>query len=153
VDVRVVAADGAAAYELALGRDIAARKRFGAELVGNSRIAMSGRARSELAGGQVDPRVLLALPALAAQHPITIIAFTDRAPRAGPGVPLAVVRLAGADSQAGLSQAAYQRWLLAFLHQQRAQFRPLSVTITHARGHPVVVIRYSRPTPLGLLRP
>src|SRR6266700_3446461 len=68
VAVRLVANDGAAAYKLALRRDLAARRLVGTQLIGNERIALPATADSELAAGQVDPRLLITLPALAAKQ-------------------------------------------------------------------------------------
>lgn len=147
IDVRVIAPEGATAYELALGRDIAARRSDGRALLGNPRIAVSPRARIELAAGDVDPRLLITLPAMAAQHAIAIIGFYDQAPRSSAGVPLSGVRLA---SDGGSPPGGYHRWLVRFLHAQQPQFRPLSVATTR-NGRQVVSVRYPRPSPLGLL--
>jgi len=152
VQVRVVAADGAAAYLTALSRDLAARKTVGDQLAGNSRIAMPSGARAQLVAGLVDPRLLLMLPALAAQHPIKVVAFFDQAPGAGPYVPLTGVELSGTDRRAGLRARAYSGWLVSFARTQIAQFQASSITTAHNNGRPVVFVRFSRPTPLGLIR-
>ncbi len=151
VAVRLVAADGAAAYELALRRDLAARRLAGTQLIGNKQVALPATAETELAVGQVDPRLLITLPALAARHPIRVLAFYDRPPGAGSGVPLAGVELSGTDPQAGLSSHAYLRWLTSFLRSQQSVYRAAKVVTTTRHGHPVVSVRFSRPTPVGLL--
>jgi hypothetical protein len=152
VQVRVVAAYGAAAYMAALSRDLAARKAVGAQLSGNNRIAMPSGARAQLLSGLVDPRLLLMLPALAAQHPIQVLAFYDAAPGAGPDVPLTGVELSGTDSKSHLSARAYSSWLVSFARTQIAQFKASSVTTAKSNGRPIVSVRFSRPTPLGLIR-
>jgi hypothetical protein len=152
VQVRVIAADGAAAYLAALSRDLSARKTVGVQLAGNNRIAMPTAARTQLSAGLVDPRLLLLLPALAAQHPIRVVAFYDMAPGAGPDVPLTGVTLSGTNSHAGLTARAYSRWLVHFVRTQIAQFKASSVTTTHNNGRPIISVRFSRPTPLGLIR-
>ena len=151
VQVRVVASYGARAYQLALNRDLAARDLLGTELVGNSRIALPVSAKTELAAGQVDPRLLITLPPLAQRHPIRVIAFYDRAPGASSGVPLSGVRLAGWDPKAGLSAHAYLRWLVSYLRSQRSVYRAADVATTWRNGRAIVSVRFARPNPIGLL--
>jgi hypothetical protein len=151
VDVRVVAPDGAVAYDLAANRDLAARQRNGSTLLRNSRVAVAASAQPELIAGLVDSRLLMMLPVLAGQHPIRILGFYDRAPRSAQGVPLTGAELVGADSASGLSGSSYLRWLLTFLRGQRAPFRPVSVTTGRVHGHEVVVrVRFARPSLIGL---
>src|SRR5262249_44798594 len=151
VQVRVVASYGARAYQLALNRDLAARDLLGTELVGNSRIALPVGAKTELAAGQVDPRLLITLPPLAQRHPIRVIAFYDRAPGASSGVPLSGVRLAGWDPKAGLSAHAYLRWLVSYLRRQQSVYRAADVATTWRNGRAIVSVRFARPNPIGLL--
>ena len=143
VQVRVLAADGAAAYETALNSDQAARRLAGTQLLRNSRVAMPAAARGQIAAGQVDPRVLVTLAALAAQRPIRVLGFYDRPPGAGPGVPLSGVELSGA--------GRYQRWLVSFLRGQNVPYRAATITPTVSNGRSAVSVRFSRPSPLGLL--
>ena len=151
VDVRVIATYGASAYQLALNRDLAARDLLGTQIVGNNRIALPVSAQTELAAGQVDPRLLITLPALAHQHPIRVLAFYDRAPGASSGVPLSGVRLAGSDLKAGLPAQAYLRWLVGFLRKQQSVYRPADVATTWQHGRATVSVRFARPNPIGLL--
>jgi hypothetical protein len=151
VQVRVIASYGASAYQLALNRDLAARELLGTQLVGNSQIALPVSARTELAAGQVDPRLLITLPALAHKHPIRIMAFYDRAPGASSGVPLSGVRLAGWDPKARLSAHAYTRWLVSFLRGQRSVWRAAHVAVSRRNGRAIVSVRFARPNPIGLL--
>src|SRR5260221_201662 len=127
VTVRVIATYGASAYQLALNRDLAARELLGPQLVGNGRITLPIGAETELASGQVDPRLLITLPALAQRHPIRVLAFYDRAPVASSGVPLSGVMLAGWDPRAGLPAPAYLGWLVNFLRSQRAVYRATDI--------------------------
>jgi hypothetical protein len=151
VAVRLVAQYGAAAYRLALARDLAARELVGTQLIGNKRIALPAAAKTELAAGQVDPRLLITLPALAGKHPIRVLSFDDRAPGASSGIPLAGVVLAGTDQRSGLSPHAYLRWLTSFLRSQQSLYRAASVHATSRAGHQVVSVRFARPNPIGLL--
>ena len=151
VDVRVIAPEGAAAYQLALTRDITARELQGTQILGNKRIALPASAKTELAAGQVDPRLLITLPFLAQKHPIRVLAFYNRAPGASSGIPLTGVKLAGSDPKAGLSAHAYLRWLATFLHSQRSLYRAASVTTVWHHGRAVVYIKFALPNPIGLL--
>ena len=151
VDVRVVAPDGAAAYELAQSRDLAARQRYGGVLLSDSRISVAASAKPDLIAGLVDPRLLVMLPVLANQHQIRILGFYDRAPASAQGVPLSGAELAGYDAAAGLSADSYVRWLLVFLRGQRAPYWPTSVTTTLVFGHEIVRVQFSRPSPIGFL--
>jgi hypothetical protein len=151
VDVRVIAPEGADAYQLALRRDIADRELQGTQLVGNKQLALPASAQTELAAGQVDPRLLITLPTLAQQHPVKVLAFYNRAPGASPGVPLTGVKLAGSDLKAGLSAHAYLRWLVTFLHSQRSLYRAANVHTAWHQGRAVVYIKFALPNPIGLL--
>jgi hypothetical protein len=151
VAVRVIAPDGAAAYQLALSRDLAARELRGTQLIGNKQIALPPSAQTELAAGQVDPRLLITLPALAHLHAVRVLGFYDRAPGASSGVPLSGVLLSGDDPQSGLSAHAYLRWLLSFLRSQQSLYRATAVATTTRHGHLVVSVRFARPNPIGLL--
>ena len=88
IDIRAVAADGTAAYDSALAADRSARIAAGEELIGNHRIVMTAAAATVLRAGQVDPRLLAMLAALAAQQPLRILAFGDPSPGASAAIPL-----------------------------------------------------------------
>lgn len=150
VNVRVVAPNGAAAYLAALRQDVAARKAAGTQLLANKRIAAAAAARAQLAAGEVDTRLLIMLPALAATHPIQILAFGDPGPRAGPGVPLSSVDLSGSGEAAGMIDASYLAWLSSFV---RAQLTPFtgSMAVLRQGGQPIVYVEFAKPSPLGLL--
>ncbi|MGI9007087.1 MAG: hypothetical protein ACR2FU_12995 [Streptosporangiaceae bacterium] len=151
IAVRAVAADGAAAYRLALSRDVAARDVLGTQLIGNSKITLPPSAKTQLATGQVDPRLLIPLPALASQQPVRVLGFYGRAPGASSGVPLTGVRLAGYDRQAGLTPGAYLRWILSFLRSQQSDYRAATVTTALSHGQTVVSVRFALPNVFGLL--
>jgi hypothetical protein len=151
VQVLTVAPDGAALYEKALRQDLAARKTAGAALLTNSAIELPPFAAAELVAGRIDARLLLLLPVLAHQHPLHILAFGDQAPGASPGVPLTSVELSGSDRASGLSGRSYLRWMLTLLRGQRTPFQPAGVTSVRRGGRQIVIVRFARPTPLGLL--
>jgi len=151
IDIRVVAPDGAAAYREAFTQDLEARQHYGDILLSNSKITVSPEAKPDVVSGVVDSRLMSMLPVLASQHPIQILGFFDRAPGAGQGIPLSGVELAGSDSSAGMSAASYQNWLVGFLHSQRAPYLAASITKAVVHGRDVVFVRFSRPSPIGLL--
>jgi hypothetical protein len=149
VEVMVTAADGAAAYQLALRADLQARWATGRQLLQNAHIHSSAPARAELAAGRVDARLLITLAALAAQVQVRVLAFGGSGPGAGPGVPLRTADLA---SPAGPNADAYLQSALAFLRAQRAPYLASSMTITRlATGRKVLHVGFAAPSPLGLL--
>jgi hypothetical protein len=154
VTVRVVARHGAASYQAALRADQADRKTAGAALLGDHRITMSAAARRQLAAGQVDARLILAIASLAAARPIDIVQFGDPGPGADPSIPLRYADLAEDDQAAHLNRAVYVQAMRAALDKLTGPYRPAS-TVTMARaGEPVVLrVEFTAPSPLGLLGP
>ena len=152
VSVQVIAEDGPAAYLTALRQDVAARKAAGAQLLANKQITASTEALAQLAAGAVDSRLLIVLPALAAVHPIQILAFGRTAPGAGPGVPLCSAELSGSGRTAAMTDASYLSWLTSFMRAQLGPFEGSMTVLTEA-GQPVVRVMFAQPSPLGLLAP
>jgi hypothetical protein len=152
IDVRVIAADGAAAYDRQLARDLQTRKNSGAELAGNKNITLTRASQAQLLSGDVDIRLVTTLAFVAGQEPVSVVAFASFAPGAAPGVPMRWAYLAESDPAAHQSGAAYVRSLIAFAHNLRPPYVPL--TLTTARlpdGQTVLRIAFSAPSPLGLL--
>jgi len=153
ISIRVVAPRGAAAYLSALKSDILVRKASGTQLLHNQRITGSATARRQLADGRVDPRLLVIITALAAQRPVSIVAFGDCAAGASPGIPLRSADLAQAGSP-GANPATQMRRMAAFLHAQKDPYLVAGIqTMRHAGGRNVVRIEFAAPSPLGLLGP
>jgi tetratricopeptide (TPR) repeat protein len=150
VSVQVIAQNGSTAYLTALREDLAARKAAGAQLLANERIRTSAEARAELGAGAVDSRLLIMLPALAAEHPIQILAFGQPAPGAGPGVPLCSADLSGSGRAAAMTDASYLSWLTTFVRAQLVPFAG-SMAVLQQAGQPVVRVEFAQPSPLGLL--
>jgi hypothetical protein len=151
ISIRVVAPHGAA-YLSALRADVRARKASGAALLDNQRVIMSEAAREQLADGQVDSRLLTIIAGLAAQRPVSIVAFGDRGPGASPGIPLRSADLAGTGGTAGAQSAAPTPWMIAFLRAQRHPYRAAHIQeVQLASGRHVLRIDFSAPTMLGLL--
>jgi hypothetical protein len=151
IDVRVVAPDGASAYRAQLAADVAARRAAGAQLLQNRRIQVSAAARAALLAGRVDARLLVALPALAALHPVGIVSFGTASPGASAGVPLRSADITGI-GLAGGPQPASPATLSAFLHAQRSPYLPSSLEIVRiSPQQTVLTVGFPLPSPLGLL--
>jgi hypothetical protein len=108
------------------------------------------RARTQLEAGQVDSRLLLMLPIMAAMHPIDILAFGDPGPGASPGVPVCSAILSGSGRAAAMADARYLGWLTGFLRAQTGPFAG-RVVVQSEGGESVVQVAFARPSPLGLL--
>jgi hypothetical protein len=152
IDIREIAPQGTAAYVSALRADILARQTSGTQLMNNQRITASATARSQLAGGQVDSRLLVIIAGLAAQQPLSIVAFGDRAPGASPGIPLRSADLAETGSTAGPDGVTWVRSMVTFLRAQRDPYLAAHIqTMRLASGQNILRIEFAAPSPLGLL--
>jgi len=151
IQVRVVAPDGATAYRAALAADARARAAAGAQLLRNRSVHVSAAARPALADGEVDPRLLVVLAALAGLRPLDITGFGRPSQGAGAGVPLRSADIAGA-APPGPGTPVSLRRLMAILQAQRPPYRPSSLAIVRMPpAGPVLRIGYPAPSPLGLL--
>lgn len=150
IDVRAVAPDGASAYEASLAADLRARITAGRELAGNRHITLSSVAKAALEAGEVDPRLLVTLAALAGAQPVRIVAFGDASPGAGAAVPFRSVEIApgGVARGAAGGSGARLRSMLSFVDAQRAPYLPAQAGID---GAFVLSVEYAAPSPLGLL--
>jgi hypothetical protein len=151
IDVRVVAPDGAAAYRAVLAADVRARAAAGEQLLRNRSIHVSAAARAALADGEVDPRLLVTLAALAHLHPLDITGFGRPSPGASAGVPLRSALVTGA-TPPGSRHPVSLRSLMVILQAQRSPYLPSSLEIVRIPpGGAVLRIGYPVPSPLGLL--
>jgi hypothetical protein len=154
ITVQVVYPAGGAAYAAALSQDVQARIQLGTQLLNSGRVSASSAAQSDLAAGEVDSRVLLALQALANQQPVDVVAFADSGPGAGAGIPFRAVDLATTDPTGNMPPGAYLQSMVGILraHATFPAFAKASpVTLTD--GQRAVQIQYAAPSPLGLLAP
>lgn len=155
VEIREVTTRGAAAYRSSLAADLAARKSTAAELLRSNRITVSPTARKQISAGQVDARVEITVAAMAAKHPIYIVAFNGFAPGADANVPLRFADLTQAspgDLVGSRSVTpAFVRSMAGFLRAQPAPYRPLQMkTVRLPGGLTVLRIGFAAPSPLGL---
>jgi hypothetical protein len=144
IDVRVVAPDGSAAYRRTLAADIRARRAAGAQLLRAPRITVTPSARSALAAGQVDARLLITLAALAATEPVRIDGFGGRDPGESPGLALRTAEIT--------APAATARRMLAFVQAQRSPYLAIRADLTPGTDGYVLAIEFGAPAPLGMLR-
>ncbi len=149
--IRVVAADGGAAYLRSLRADVAARASAGSQLLRNSRLHSPASAGRALTTGQVDSRLLTAFAALATMHVVDVVDFPAPAAGASAGMPLRVVDIAPA--RPGTRQRPNSIGSLAsYLRAQLFPYRPAHITVVRlASGRPVLRVEYGAPSPLGLL--
>jgi hypothetical protein len=146
IDVRAMAPDGAAAYRGALAADLRARRAAGAQLLANPRLILPPAARMELAGGEVDARLLIILAAMAVSGPVHVLAFGDQGPGASMGTPLRSAQI--------LASGASGPAMLAFIRAQRAPYLPAQSALVPAPGGGTeLTIAFTAPGPLGLLEP
>jgi hypothetical protein len=151
VAVRVVAADGSAAYRHSLHADATARRAAGALLLRNPHVRVSPAGRAELAAGQVDARLLSAIGALASLYHVDVTGFGAPAAGASPDVPLRSAGISPAPAGRGRDVATLNS-MKRFLLAQQGPFRPADVTTVRlASGQTVLHVEFTAPSPLGLL--
>jgi len=149
IEVRVVAADGSAAYLTALKSDRVARREAGAQLLLNKRISVAAAARRQLIDGLVDSRLLATLAALAHMHSLRIVSFGSSGPGASASVPLPSVVVTGAGDG---SSAAYLAAMLTFLRAQRPPYLAAGERLGRlSPGQETLRIEFAEPSPLELL--
>jgi hypothetical protein len=144
VDVRAVEPGGTAAFDASLKTDLSARVEAGVQLLTNKNVHATPAARAALQNGQVDPRLLVTLSALAAKMAVQLIIFDDSSPGASAEVPLRGAEI-GTATASGLSA------IMGFLAAQRADYLPSTYTIVHLHnGQSAVAVQFDAPGPLGL---
>ena len=146
IDIRAIAPDGTAAYQSALAADLRSRVSAGTQLLRNPRIAVAPGARAALSAGDVDPRLLMMLAALAEDQPLRISGFNDASPGAGQEVPLRGAELAPLSS--GSRAGSSLRSMLSFINAQQQPFLPLRASLVSKSA---LTVEYAAPSPLGLL--
>ena len=104
---------------------------------------LTAAARAVLSAGDVDPRLLMMLAALAAEQPVRVSAFGDPSPGTSAAVPLRSATIAPLRSGASALRA-----MLSFIDAQQQPFRPLRAALA---GSSALTVEYAAPSPLGLL--
>jgi hypothetical protein len=147
IEVRAVAAGGAAAYESALRADLAARKSAGPQLLRNSHIRFTAPEAGQLRAGEVDSRLLATLAALSSVYSFRVTAFGD----ASPGAQMLFREVTITTGSTG-DEAAELAGARALVTAQAPPFLPAHATIIHlTSGQVALSVEFAAPSPLGLL--
>ncbi len=154
ITIQAVDPDGAAAYEAALRQDVRARVQLGTQLLSGGNVSATPTARNELAQGEVDPRLLLAIQALADQEPVDILSFGDAGPSTSPGVPLRSADFAETDPASQTFGPGYRQTMIS-VFRTHSGFPSITGAAEPmlADGQTVLQIEFGVPTPLNLLSP
>jgi len=149
IEILWVYPSGTAKYYSDLQTGLSYRKAAGAQLLTNRQITMSPAAKTQLLGGDIDPRLLQLLAVMADIHPVDIVGFVDQSPGGGPASLMRAVDLATVDSKAHLTPTAYLGWIKSFVQAQRTQYLP----VWEQQGTPgtgqMLQIAYGAPSPLS----
>ncbi|HEX2499156.1 MAG TPA: hypothetical protein VHO00_10160 [Actinomycetes bacterium] len=150
IALRAVAPAGPKAYERRASVDRRQRAAAGTQLGRTPRLELTPTAGEQLRGGRVDARILTVLPALLADHTLTVESFLVSAaePRGAPLRVMDIARVDGADvavDQAGTVD------IIRFLNAQWPPFLPAGAEVVDGPDGPVLRISYPAPSPLGLL--
>jgi predicted Ser/Thr protein kinase len=150
IDILWLYPGGAAAYSPALRSALLARKIADAQLLTNSNVRLSAKARKQLLSGQVDPSLPDLLAIMAHSHPVYVVDFASQSPGGGPASLLRWMDLAATVKAAHLTRTAYLGWMQSFIGTQRAEYRPAWIQpITLRTGQGVLRIGYGAPSPLS----
>jgi hypothetical protein len=146
VDVRAVAADGAAAFKTAEAADRAQRIKAGTQLIRNDSL-IGAEDSGQIRAGRVDSRLLITLASLLSQRPVDVGSFEVT----GPGAPVLYREVTIVDTPGQTGPAALQ----ADLDQVRTQpssYQPAHAEIVRlANGQSALRIAFGAPDPPGLL--
>jgi hypothetical protein len=150
VQVRAIAPDGAPAYLKQLNADFTARKSIGAGLLHNPKIVAFPAARSQLAAGLVDTRLLSTVFTMAQIYPVRIVDFGDASPGANPEVPLRSATILAGTSGSGSASAL--SGLRSFLSAQQSPYLPAAIQILRLpSGQTALHFQFTAPSQPGLL--
>lgn len=153
VTVRVMAPQGALAYDSALRADRTQRRALGTGLLTSRQITTTPAARSAMADGDVDARLLIVITAVASQHPIDILAFGGTWSGSAVGIPLRTADFAEDVPAAHMSEAEYAQAVIDLLRAQPAAYRPVHIATIRFAGRNALQIEFPAPSPLGLISP
>jgi hypothetical protein len=149
ITIRLMAPNGALAYQSALSTGVQYRKQFGTGLLNSQKIGLSQVAANQLDAGQVDPRLVLAIASLAYAEPVDVARFENIGPGVSTGLPLRFADLTVTGNPANMSGSAYVSALHAYLSSQRAQLGPVSGQTALSGGQDVFRVEFAAPSPVG----
>jgi hypothetical protein len=150
VSVRIVAPQGATAFERRARQDQAARASSEAALTQAKSITISKSAAQELNSGQVDWRLTEAITTAAAgAQPIDIVDFGNAGSGASADVPLRYADLAASNPATGLSVSAYVQALRTSMGGSLSP-RPARTQLLTVSGQQVLRVEYLGPSQVGV---
>ena len=127
--IRVVAAQGTAAYKAQLKANQRQLRTGGAGLLSSRQVTASPMARRLLLAGRVDARLIVVLTAVAAVHPDRHRELQRLRRGVSPGVSFRTAELAPNDPAAGMSGTDYLKFLLTALDAEPSIYHPLTAGI------------------------
>jgi hypothetical protein len=151
INIRWLYPGGTDKYHSVAPGDLSSRQTAEAQLLTNSQITVSPKARAQLLSGDIDPRLPQLLATMAGIHPVDIVAFVGESPGGGPASLMRAVDLATADTKAHMTPTAYLGWIKGFIEAQRSQYLPVweEQAATPGTGQAVLQIAYGAPSPLS----
>jgi hypothetical protein len=149
ITIRLTAPHGALAYQSALRAGMAFRIQYGTTLLKYPQIVLSQAAQNQLAAGQVDPRLVVAIASLASDEPVDVARFENIGPGVSTELPLRFADLIVSDNAAHMSSSAYMRAMHAYLSSQSSQLGPVSGQMALSGGQDVFRVEFAAPSPLG----
>jgi hypothetical protein len=153
VSVRIVAPDGATAYDRAALEDQAVRASSEESLTETKGITVKGAAARELDSGQIDGRLFEALVAAAYVQPIDIVDFGNAGSGASANVPLRYADLAASNPAVGLSVPDYVQTLSTGMADSQGPRPARTQLLTLPSGQQVLRVEYLAPGQFGVLNP
>jgi len=152
IDIRVVAPEGAAAYQRQLTAEMtASSKNLAPALLsgqGNVTVSIPRAAQAQMTKGEVDWRALVALFYLAGYKAVQVLDFGNTASGGSAGLPLRYMDLAVNGHIAHMSATAYMAWLLRTL--RGLQYPAQSQVTVELDGTPALRVDFGAPTPLDV---
>lgn len=150
IELRAVAPAGPSAYARQATVDRRQRAAAGTQLSRTPRLELASSAGEQLRAGRVDGRILTVLPALLADHTLTVESFLVTAAERR-GAPLRVMDIARVDGKDVAADQAGTVDIIHFLNAQWPPFLPASADVVNGPDGQVLRISYPAPSPLGLL--
>jgi hypothetical protein len=147
VQVGLVVAGGAPAYQQAADKALAARRHAGRKLLKDREVHARGAIRTDLGSGLVDPRLIAVLHRLATRYGINLLHFGDRGPQAGDTMPFRMAEVAVPSGRAGRSPSSALAGMEKLLRSQPAVDRAELIPKRLADGIRVLEIKFLAPSP------
>ncbi len=150
IELRVVAPDGPVEYRRRANADLRDRRSAGTQVAQVTGLQLDPVAAEQLRSGQVDARILTVLPALLADHTLTVQGFSA-SPAEPAGAPLRVLDIARVDGADVSAEHSGTAAVIRFLNAQWPPFLPASTHLMDGSDGQLLRISYPAPSPLGLL--